>query len=125
VERRNSDRWITPGVVIAGLLVGGLICLGVTAGVVYLSSIGKDPDPMLRLTAQVVTAVGSLGTLLLQLTGRSTVAKVERNTGVLANVVEDALTDPGRHTYYPGDTAHLPPVPPVPVRGATPAAEGR
>jgi acyl-CoA synthetase (AMP-forming)/AMP-acid ligase II len=119
MERRASDRWITPGVIIAGLMGACLIVLAAIGGVVYLSSIGKDPDPMLRLAAQVATGVGALGTFVLQLAGRSTVAKVERNTGVLANeqartaeVVETLASDPGRHTYLPGDTSFLPPVPP-------------
>lgn len=81
---RDSDRWVTPTVVVAGLMVAGVIVLATIGAVTYLSAIGRDPDPMLKLVAQVATAVGSLGTLLLQVTGRQTVAKVERNTGVLA-----------------------------------------
>lgn len=91
---RRSDRWITPGVIIAGLIVAGLVTMTVAAGVTYLTARGIDPDPMLRLVAQVTTAVGSIGTLVLQLVGRSTVAKTERNTGVLAENVAAALSTP-------------------------------
>lgn len=96
---RDSDRWVTPGVVIAALVVAGVIVLGVGAGVVYLSSIGRDPEPVLKLLAQVVTAAGALGTLLLQLAGRRTVAKVERNTGQLAT--ELARQAPAADPYPP------------------------
>ncbi len=132
--QRQSDRWITPGVIVAGLLVAGVVILATVYAVTYLASIGKDPDPMLRLVAQVVTAGGSLGTLLLTLTGRSTVAKVERNTGVLANQthqlrgeVQEALYEPpARHMS--DDTSYaLPPVPggPVPGKRAAPVPTRR
>lgn len=88
---RNSDRWITPGVIIAALIVGGVVIGMVAASVTYLAAQGLDPDPMIRLVAQVATSVGALGTLILQLAGRATAAKTERNTGTLANVVADAI----------------------------------
>lgn len=90
-RERKSDRWITPGVIIAAILVGGLVACVVAAGVTYLAARGVDPDPMLQLTAQVATSVGVVGNLILQLAGRSTAAKTERNTGVLASTVADAV----------------------------------
>jgi hypothetical protein len=91
---RNSDRWITPGVIIAAILTIGVLVAIVAGGVTYLTAMGKDPDPMLRLVAQVATAAGSLGTLLLQLFGRVTLAKTERNTGILAGAVDQLATTP-------------------------------
>lgn len=105
---RSSDRWVTPGVIVAAILTAGVVVLGIGAGVVYLTANGRDPDPILRLVAQIVTAVGSLGTLLLQLANRQTVAKTERNTGVLAGevgVLADAVADSGRHHDPAGDDA--------------------
>lgn len=86
-----SDRWVTPGVVIAGIVVGGLVVAVVAGGVTYLAALGIDPDPMLKLTAQLVGAVGSLGTLVLQLVGRTTATKTERNAGITAGVVVDLV----------------------------------
>lgn len=125
---RQSDRWITPRVIVFGLFCATLIVLGAIGAVTYLSSIGKDPDPMLKLAAQVATAVGSLGTLVLTLTNRTTTAKVERNTGLQARELmnlNDRLDDPGRHAYpetsYPTGRN----LPPVPDSGTAPAANGR
>lgn len=93
-HRRSSDRWVTPGVVCTFVVVaGGLVALLIVV-VGYLQARGVDPDPMIRLVGEIVTAVGALGTLLLQLVGRRTTTKVERNTGVLATevaAVADAL----------------------------------
>jgi len=91
-RERASDRWITPGVIIAALLSAGGVVATVTAGVVYLAARDVDPDPMLKLATTLVAAVGSLISVVLQLTGRTTVTKVERNTGVLAGIVADAVT---------------------------------
>ena len=88
-RERKSDRLITPGVLIAAILVAGLVACLVVARVTYLAPRGIDPDPMLQLTAQVATSVGVVGNLVLQLAGRSTAAKTERNTGVLASVVAE------------------------------------
>ncbi len=89
-----SDRWITPGVIIAGILTAGLVVAVVAGGVTYLAARGVDPDPMLRLVAEVAGACGLIGNLLLTLTQRTTVAKVERNTGVLAGAVADVKAAP-------------------------------
>lgn len=113
---RNTDRWVTPGVVVTGLLVGGVIVLATVAAITWLTYLGRDPAPMLDLAAKVVTAIGSLGALVLQLANRATVAKVERNTGALATGALDRLEPPtdrlGRHGSLP----------PVPGRSAAPAA---
>lgn len=81
---RDSDRWVTPRVVVVGLVVAGGLVVFIAACVTYLVTIGRDPDAMLRLTAEVATGIGSIGSLALQLAGRRTVAKVERNVGALA-----------------------------------------
>lgn len=88
---RNSDRWVTPGVVVCTLVLATVVILSVVASVTYLTARGLDPDPMLRLTAQVGGAVFSAGTFALQLLGRRTVTKVERNFGQLAPVVAETL----------------------------------
>lgn len=81
---RNTDRLVTPAVVVTGLLVSGVIVLGVVAAVTFLTWSGRDPGPMLDLVAKIVTAVGSLGALVLQLANRAQVSRVERNTAPLA-----------------------------------------
>lgn len=81
---RQSDRWVTPGVIITGLLVATVVVLAIIGAITYLAAIGRDPGPMLDLVTKVVTAVGSLGALGLQLANRATVTKVERNTAPLA-----------------------------------------
>lgn len=100
---RDSDRWVTPGVVVAGLLVAGALALATIGGATYLVAVGRDPGPMLQAVGAVVTAVSSLSAVALQLASRATVAKVERNTQALAPggtpLRPEALTEPlyGRH----------------------------
>jgi hypothetical protein len=104
---RTSDRWVTPAVVVTALLCGTLVVLSVAGCVTYLTARGIDPDPMLRLVAQVATGLGSLGTLVLQLVTRRTTSKVERNTGVLATAVydvADALPRPVPRHAHPETT---------------------
>lgn len=88
---RKSDRWVTPGVIIAALVTSGLVIAAVVAAVAYLAARGVDPDPMIRLVSEIATATSALGALILQLVGRITVTKVERNTGALYGAVTDAL----------------------------------
>jgi hypothetical protein len=107
---RNSDRWVTPAVIVTGLLVAGGLCALLIAAVAYLSARGVDPDPMLKTVGALVAAATSVGTLLLQLVNRQTVAKTERNTGVLAAAVydvADAIPRPGgpRHAYLEQEAA--------------------
>lgn len=86
---RNTDRWVTPGVVVAALFVAGACILATIAAVAWLTARGLNPDPMLKLVGIAATALGSLGSFVLQLVNRRTVAKTERNTGLLANAVYD------------------------------------
>jgi hypothetical protein len=135
---RRSDRWVTPGVVVVVVIVAGVLVLATIAAVTYLTARGVDPDPMLRLVAQAVTAVGSLVTAGVTVAGRAGVAKVERQVGILAPRVADTLDelDAARDAHleaaavvgprhaYP-DTAVRPVErPPVPGRGAAPAPVG-
>lgn len=101
--RRDSDRWVTPGVVVAGLVVGGAVVLAITAGVVFLAYAGRDPDPVLQLLTQVVAAVSALASLVLQLVGRRTATKTERNTGELTSAV--VALGAGRHSAPDETTA--------------------
>ena len=100
---RRSDRFVTPGVFGAGLLVSGVIVLAVVAAVTFLTYRGLDPDPMLRLVANVVAALGTVGTFANTLVNRRTTTNVEQKTGVLTSaVVEvleqlDAQATAGRH----------------------------
>lgn len=86
---RDSDRWITPGVVIVVVLTGGTLVALLISAVAWLSARGVDPDPMVKTVGALVAGAGSLGTLLLQLASRQTVAKTERNTGLLAGALHD------------------------------------
>lgn len=116
--RRQSDRWVTPGVVVTGLLVLGVLVLAVLAAVTWLATQHVDPDPVLRLVVQAVAAAGGLGTFVLQLASRRTTAKVERNTGVLGNgvvgVLEQLEEVRGRHAGPPA----------APEQRTGPAAQG-
>jgi hypothetical protein len=108
---RSSDRWVTPAVVVSGLLCATVVVLGVAGCVTYLAQRGIDPDPVLRLLAEVGAAVSGVGSLLLQLVNRRTTTKVERNTGVLAAAVydvADALPRPvARHAADPPTAAYM------------------
>jgi hypothetical protein len=121
---RSSDRWVTPGVIVVGIVCATVAVLGSVACVTYLTERGVDPDPMLKLVGEVVAAVSGFASLLLQLVNRRTTTKVERNTGVLASHtdalasavydVADAMprpvppAAPPRHLYP--DTEAMPPV---------------
>lgn len=102
---RNSDRWITPGVVIVMLLVGGVCVLATIAAVAWLTREGLDPQPMLQLVGVAVAALSSMGGFVVQLLNRAATTKTERNTGVLASAVyevADAMPKPvpgPRHAY--------------------------
>lgn len=90
---RRSDRWVTPGVVCTAIVCGSLVVLGVAAMVAYLAARGVDAQPVVQLAGIAVGACGSAGTLVLQLVGRKTVAKIERRTGLLAFDVADGLAE--------------------------------
>lgn len=130
---RNTDRYVTPAVVVTGLLVAGGIVALLIGAVFLLQREGVDPDPMLRLIGEVVTAVSALGTLALTLANRATVAKTERNAGV-AMTAAQAVNAKVDHALWV-DTGQGP-LPPVPARhaadpptgyinGAAPAPQGR
>lgn len=87
---RDSDRWLTPRTVAVGLVVAGVLVLATIGAVTYLTAIGRDPNPMLKLVGQLVTAVGSLGAFVVTLASRQTVAKVERNQAAVVQAVEEA-----------------------------------
>jgi hypothetical protein len=123
--RRASDRWITPGVVIVGILVvGGLVAMTI-AGVTYMQVRGIDPDPMIRMVMEIGGSASAFLTLLLTLISRKTATKIERNTGQLASetaaiadrVYEDPappaplITSAPRGQHH-AETGKLPPVPP-------------
>lgn len=84
MKARNTDRWVTPGVVGLALTLATVIILGIVAAVTYLTARGFDPAPVVKLVADLVAAVGALATVGLQLANRATVTKVERNTSPLA-----------------------------------------
>lgn len=114
---RSSDRWVTPAVVVVGLVCATVVVLGCAACVTYLTQRGVDPDPMLKLVGQIVAAVTGPASLVLQLANRRSVTKTERNTGVLANAVydvADALPRPvARHAANP-PTVAMTSAPPAP-----------
>jgi hypothetical protein len=116
-HRRDTDQWITPRVVAWALFLATVLVLAVIGAITYLTARGLDPDPMLSLVAKVATAVGTLGTLALQLSGRSTVAKVERTTGLDLPAKVDELSKKVDAALWVDQqtTTALPPVPP-PVR---------
>jgi nitrate reductase gamma subunit len=120
VTARDSDRWVTPRVVVAGIAAVTLLLLAALAAVLWLTEKGLDPDPMLRLVAQIAGGASGVFSLLLQLAQRRTVAKTERNTGVLANAVydvADAMPRPVARHSYP-ETAEAPAYGAAPARGS-------
>lgn len=132
---RRSDRWVTPGVIVWGMLLGTLLLLAVIGSITFLTWRGLDPDPMIRLTANVAAAVGTVGTFVLQLVTRRTTTNVETKVGQLVPAVVDTLDEldaaraMGRHAdpapepasdatafLDPGTRPH-----PFPGRGTAPA----
>jgi hypothetical protein len=101
---RASDRWVTPWVVVVLIAAGTVVVLAVLAAVTYLTARGFDPQPIVQLVGTLVAAAASAGTFLLNLAGRRTVAKVERNTGRLGTGVEAVLEelDASRGRHAPG-----------------------
>jgi hypothetical protein len=119
---RNSDRWLTPWTVVAIVAILALTVLGISGGLVYLASIGKDPSPVLDMVTKVGTAAGALIAAGATLASGVRTAKVERNTGILANAVYDVadkMPQPvPRHAA--SDTVFAPAyaAAPVPPRGS-------
>jgi hypothetical protein len=142
----KSDRWVTPGVIIAFLVVAGLLIALVVAATAWLTSIGRDPEPLVRLVASLVAAAAGLGTFVLNLAGRRTATKTERNTGVgfgsvraeldevkrgqqamaeaLWDVADALPRPPGAHAHPETLIARNHNMPPVPINGAAPASRG-
>jgi len=88
--------------VVAVLIVAGtVVVLAVLAAVTYLTARGFDAQPVVQLTGTLVAAAASAGTFLLNLAGRRTQTKVERNTGVLGRgvvqLVDQLEEQRGRH----------------------------
>lgn len=103
MARRDTDRWVTPRVVVWGLLAGTLVILAAIGSVTYLTAIGKDPSPMLDVVSQVGTAVAALGALAVQLANRATVTKVERNSDANTKATEQlaaVVADQGQPVAY-------------------------
>lgn len=115
--RRESDRYVTPMVVVWAMVLGTFILLGIVAAVTFLTWQGFDPAPVVELVANLVAAIGAMGTLGLQLVNGARTAKVERNTrgGYVPPADAPPPTDRlGRRSALP----------PVPGRGTAPAAGG-
>lgn len=115
-HRRASDRYVTPGVVMVALVMGTVVVLSIVAVTGYLTARGYDPAPIVTLTANLLGAVGGLGTLVVQLVTRKTTTRIERNTGLLPAQVEQVATKVDQALWLDEQhTTALPPVPP-PVR---------
>lgn len=131
-----SDRYITPGVIVSLILSGALIVCGLGGAVTYLTARGIDAGPVVQLVGVLVTAVTAVGHFLLSLVGRTTSAKIERNTGQWAaatGAIVDHLDTTGVTTPPAEDTAPpligagpLPPAgePPTAFAGAAPGSFG-
>jgi phosphotransferase system glucose/maltose/N-acetylglucosamine-specific IIC component len=119
----KSDRWLTPGVIIAAIVVSGLILAVVAASVAYLTAQGLDPSPMLKLVTTAGTGLLALLNIVLTISGRTTATKTERNTGILAAglpEVASTVYDVADHLAAranpaaPPMTSAAPKLPPVP-----------
>lgn len=100
---RQSDRWVTPGVIVAFLLVAMVVTLAAMGAITYLAAIGADPDPMVKLVADIVTAVGSLAAAIFTMATRATTTKVERNVNSLGEeVAELRAAEADRTTLWRG-----------------------
>ena len=120
---RDTDRWITPRVVVVLILAALVVTLAALGSVTYLAARGIDPAPTLKLAGQLATAATSTITMLLSLSQRRTTTKVERNTGQVKNGLHDLAEVIDARTQRV-------PLPPVPARhaypetGAAPVARG-
>lgn len=84
---RNSDRLVTPGVVICFLVLVAGCVLATIYAVTWLTAHDRDPEPMLKLVGLAVTSAASAGGFLLQLVNRVTITKAERNNNELTREV--------------------------------------
>lgn len=90
---RDSDRYVNPRVVSLLIVCATLLLLATIAALTWLTNRGVDPDPVLKLTAQVGGGLAGLLSLLLQLVNRATIAKTERNTAVGLGDVRQELAE--------------------------------
>jgi hypothetical protein len=109
---RDTDRWITPRVVVALILAAVVVVLAALASVTYLAARGIDPAPTLKLAGGIGTGVLTAINTLLTLSQRRTTTKVERNTGKVVPVLEDLTAAIDKRTR----AAPPPPVPPAAPR---------
>ena len=122
---RDTDRWITPRVVLALIAAAVVVVLASLASVTYLAARGIDPAPTLKLAGGIATAALTTINTLLSLSQRRTTTKVERNTGQIKGALIDVATVIDERTTR---AAPPPPVPPrhaYPETAATPGPHGR
>jgi excinuclease UvrABC helicase subunit UvrB len=121
---RDTDRWITPRVVVALIAAAVVVVLAALASVTYLAARGIDPAPTLKLAGGIATAAGTMLNLLLSLSQRRTTTKVERNTGQIKGALIDVASAVDERTR----PATPPAVPPArhryPETATTPGARG-
>lgn len=82
--RRRSDRWLTPAVVIVGIIAGALVVVIVAVLVAYMVARGIDPGPVVQLAGTAGTGLAALAGVVLQLVSRRSQTNTERAAGVLA-----------------------------------------
>lgn len=87
-----SDRYITPGVIVAFILAATVVVVGLGGAVTWLTAQGIDAGPIVQLVGVLTAAVSALGTFVLQLVGRTTATKTEASVGRLANGVGQVAT---------------------------------
>lgn len=79
--QRQTDRLLTPAVVMVALVLGAALVVVVIAAVTFLAARGYDPKPVVTLATAAGGAAVALVNLLVNLGARAGVAKVERTTG--------------------------------------------
>ncbi len=126
---RQSDRWVTPGVVITALFLATTVVLALVGVTAYLAANGVDAAPVMDVVTGSVAAAGTLVTLALTLANRATAAKTERNvsgleksTGTLADAVFEVADSMPR--IVPPGGRHAPDDATAYIHGATPAPRG-
>lgn len=80
---RQSDRWVTPGVVMVALFLATVVILALVGVTAWLAAAGIDAAPVMDVVTGSVAAATGLVTLALTLANKATAAKTERNTGQL------------------------------------------
>lgn len=90
---RESDRFITPRVVVVLVLAATVLCVVVLGCVTYLTARGFDPQPVVQLVGTLVAAAASLGGFVVSLVQRRTSTNVQRRLGRLEPAVLDTLDE--------------------------------